>query len=246
MRVKAVVAYDGSAFYGFQSQTTTPKTVAGALARAAGKLGIHAPIVGSGRTDRGVHATGQVVHFDLPPHWHDDLPKLLTMFNRLLMPRIRIKHIAPVHERFHARFDAKRRIYRYLLKPSPTTPFDAPYCRHLPDLEESRLRAALKLFEGRHDFALFHKKGSDPGSTVRTLYRTGLYPFGRYRVVTFEADGYLRSQVRMMVESALLVMRQEVKEEDIEAQLGGQRRFVPPLAPPQALYLARVLYLDPF
>ncbi len=242
MRVKAVVAYDGSAFHGFQSQTTTPKTVSGALSRAAERLGIHSPIVGSGRTDRGVHATGQVIHFDLPRHWHGARAKLRTMFNRLLMPHIQIKHITPVNERFHARFDAKRRIYRYLLKPTPTTPFDAPYCRHFPGLEERSLAAILRLFEGEHDFALFHKKGSDPGSTVRTVYKTGLYTFGNYRVITFEADGYLRSQVRMMVESALLVMCEEVTEEDIQAQLKGERRFVPPLAPPQALYLARVRY----
>jgi tRNA pseudouridine38-40 synthase len=242
MRVKAVVAYDGSAFLGFQSQATTPRTVSGALARAAARLGIHSPLVGSGRTDRGVHATGQVVHFDLPSHWHDELPKLRTMFNRLLAPRIHFKHIAPVREDFHARFDARRRIYRYLLKRHEPTPFEAPYCLHVPDLATEGLAEALARFEGRHDFAYFHKKGSDPGSTVRTLYRARLERFGRYTILYLEADGFLRSQVRMITAAALACMRGELTLHQIDRQLAGLERHTTLLAPPQGLYLARVIY----
>ncbi|WP_456453232.1 tRNA pseudouridine(38-40) synthase TruA, partial [Hydrogenimonas sp.] len=240
MRVKAVLAYDGSAFYGFQSQTTTPKTVSGALSRAAAKLGIHSPLVGSGRTDRGVHATGQVVHFDLPPHWHGDLPKLRVVFNRLLKPHIHLKHVALVAPDFHARFDAKRRLYRYVLKRTEPTPFEMPYCLHVPDLDPVKLTKALKLFEGRHDFALFHKKGSDPGSTVRTIYRTRVEPFRAYTLLYLEADGFLRSQVRMIAAAALAHMRGELSLEQIGEQLAGKRQNITLLAEPQGLYLARV------
>lgn len=242
MRVKAVVAYDGSAFYGFQSQTTTPRTISGALTRAAKRLGIESPIVGSGRTDRGVHAAGQVIHFDLPPHWRDDLAKLRTMFNRLLRPHIQIKHITPVHENFHARYDAKRRIYRYVLKKSEPTPFEYPYCLHVPDLDIDSLQTALKLFEGRYDFALFHKKGSDPNTTVRTIFRTQVLPFRSYTILYLEADGFLRSQVRMIVAASLMAMRNEISMDDIADQLAGKRTVTTLLAPPQGLYLARVIY----
>ena len=202
MRAKAVIAYDGSAFYGFQSQTTTPKTVSGALARTAAKLGIHSPIVGSGRTDRGVHATGQVIHFDIPPHWQRDWTKLRVMFNRLLKPHIHIKHIAEAPDGFHARFDAKQRIYRYLLKETEPTPFEMPYTLHVPGIDPVGLSEALKRFEGTHDFALFHTKGSDPGSTVRTIHRTRIETFGSYTILYLEADGFLRSQVRMITAAA--------------------------------------------
>ncbi len=242
MRIKAVIAYDGSAFYGFQSQTTTPRTVAGALSRAAGRLGIHSPIVGSGRTDRGVHATGQVIHFDLPGHWEKDLSKLRTMFNRLLKPHIQIKHISAVRENFHARYDARRRIYRYLLKEREPTPFDMPYCHHAPHIDTYKLRKTLKLFEGTHDFALFHKKGSDPGSTIRTIYRTRVESFRSYTILYLEADGFLRSQVRMIVAAVLATMEGDLMAEQIEEQLAGEKRYSTMLAPANGLYLARVLY----
>ncbi|WP_353662271.1 tRNA pseudouridine(38-40) synthase TruA [Hydrogenimonas sp. SS33] len=241
MRVKGVIAYDGTAFYGFQSQTTTPRTVSGALARAAGRLGIAGPIVGSGRTDRGVHATGQVVHFDLPPHW-DDLTKLKTMLNRHLAPHIQFKTLSPVPDGFHARYDARRRIYRYMLKKSAPTPFELPYCLAVPDLDPDALKNALSLFEGEHDFRYFHKKGSDPGSTVRTIYRTRVERFRSYHALYLEADGFLRSQVRMIVSAAILCMRGELTEKQIKEQIDAKARHTTLLAPPQGLYLARVLY----
>jgi len=80
MRVKATIAYDGSAFYGFQRQTNTPQTVTGQIEAVLKQLHIDTQIVGSGRTDRGVHATGQVIHFDLPDYWQD-LEKLRTICN---------------------------------------------------------------------------------------------------------------------------------------------------------------------
>ncbi|WP_457596766.1 tRNA pseudouridine(38-40) synthase TruA [Hydrogenimonas sp.] len=242
MRVKAVVAYDGSAFYGFQSQTTTPKTVMGALNRAAKRLGIGSPIVGSGRTDRGVHATGQVIHFDLPPHWVDDLPKLLTMFNRLLFPHIRIKHIAPAAPGFHARFDAKVRIYRYILKSTPPIPFEAKYLHHEPALSPQAAAETLALFEGTHDFALFHKSGSDPATTVRTIHATRVVQRGRYMMLYLAGDAFLRSQVRLIVGAVCRVARGELSHEEIREQLAGKRRHTTALAPAEGLYLARVIY----
>jgi len=234
------LAYDGSAFFGFQSQKSTSKTVSETVRRAFHRLGIKTPPVGSGRTDRGVHATGQVVHFDLPVHWQNDRQKLKVMLNRLLEPHIQFKHISPVADSFHARFCAKRRIYRYVIKPLQPTPFEAPYCRYLRDLDEERLLGALRLFEGEHDFMHFHKRGSDPKSTVRTIYRTALYTFGNYKIVLFEANGFLRAQVRMMLESSVMAMRGELQESDITDQLCG--KITPPLAPPQGLYLSRVIY----
>ncbi|MCF6201005.1 MAG: tRNA pseudouridine(38-40) synthase TruA, partial [Hydrogenimonas sp.] len=172
----------------------------------------------------------------------NSLSKLQIVLNRLLKPHIQFKHISPVEPGFHARFDAKKRVYRYVIKKSLPTPFESPYCRYLPDLNRNRLLAALHLFEGEHDFIHFHKRGSDPNSTIRSIYKTGLYFFGNYTLATFEANGFLRAQVRMMMESAILVMRGELDQESIKEQLRGVKLFTPPLAEPQALYLARVIY----
>ncbi len=242
MRVKAVIAYDGSAFYGFQRQTEPVKTVSGTLHTAMRRLGIDSFPVGSGRTDRGVHATGQIVHFDIPYHWQDSLFKLKIMLNRLLAPHIQLKHISGVNKEFHARFDAKRRIYRYVFKSVPLTPFEAPYCRFLQNFDEKKFKSALELFEGEHDFDLFHKKGSDPGTTIRTVYKTGLYRFQNYLIATFEANGFLRAQVRIMVETAIRTMKNELTKNDILMQLNGEKVFNIKPAPPQGLYLSRVLY----
>jgi tRNA pseudouridine38-40 synthase len=242
LRVKAVISYDGSPFYGFQAQTATPKTVAGALSRAAIKLGIESAIVGSGRTDRGVHATGQVVHFDLPPHWQEDHKKLKTVYNRLLSPHIQIKTITPVSDEFHARFSAKRRIYRYIFKSTPPTPFENLYTCYLPQSDPKRLKEALKLFEGTHDFFNFCKKGSDPDSTVRTIFRTDVKVYKRYIILYIEANGFLRSQVRMIVAACMDYMYTNLTLQQIDEQIRRKTIYSTHLAPPQGLYLARVIY----
>jgi len=242
LRVKAVISYDGAAFYGFQAQATTPKTVSGALTRAALKLGIDSAIVGSGRTDRGVHATGQVIHFDLPPHWQENHKKLKTVYNRLLSPHIQIKTITPVSDTFHARFDAKRRIYRYVFKSTPPTPFESLYICHLPKSNPEKLQEALKLFEGTHDFCYFHKKGSDPGSTVRTIFRTDVKTIRGYIMLYIEANGFLRSQVRMIVGACMDYMYNNLTLQQIDEQLMRESIYSTHLAPPQGLYLARVIY----
>jgi tRNA pseudouridine38-40 synthase len=120
-RVKAVITYDGSPYYGFQKQTSTSKTITYEIENALHSLQIHTPIVGSGRTDAGVHASGQVIHFDLPPFW-SDLEKLKLNLNRKLHD-IQFKHICFVPSDFHARFHAKKRLYRYVFKTSKPSGF---------------------------------------------------------------------------------------------------------------------------
>ena len=125
MRVKAILSYDGSFFQGFQKQKRTPNTITTVLESALRSLNIQGDIIGSGRTDAGVHATGQVIHFDLPDFW-TDLSKLRQELNRKLQ-HVRIKHITPVDEDFHARFSAKKRLYRYLFKQKELSIFEEKY-----------------------------------------------------------------------------------------------------------------------
>jgi len=240
MRVKAVIAYDGSAFEGFQRQTRTPRTVATAIEKALKNLGIENPITGSGRTDAGVHATGQVIHFDLPDYWHD-LAKLQTHLNGQL-EAIAIKHIAPVSDDFHARFDARKRIYRYLLSSTLPSVFERRYIAYVPNLDLHKLQHALALFEGTHDFGYFRKSGSETKDDIRTIYQTRLRKIGKYYAIYFEADGFLRAQVRMMLAAAFEVNRGELNLDLLREQLEMHHRHTTHLAPPEGLYLARVIY----
>jgi tRNA pseudouridine38-40 synthase len=241
MRVKAVIAYDGSAFYGFQRQTSTPLTVTQHIESALKSLQIDTKIIGSGRTDRGVHATGQVIHFDLPPYWQD-LQKLKMILNRR-MQAISLRHLSWVSDTFHARFSAKRRLYRYLFKTEIPSVFEEKYIAHYPeDFDRKRLLEALNCFCGEHDFRYFHKTGSDIHTTRRTIYQTRYYPYRQYHILTFEANGFLRSQVRMMVEASMQCARGIISIETLQAQLACKEQAVTGLAPAEGLYLSKIIY----
>ncbi|MRJ03009.1 MAG: tRNA pseudouridine(38-40) synthase TruA [Epsilonproteobacteria bacterium] len=241
MRVKGIVRYDGSQFFGFQCQKSTDRTVVATISRALTKLGIEGKVVGSGRTDRGVHATGQVVHFDLPPYWRD-LERLRSSLNRLLHPSIDFRRIVQVDREFHARHWAKRRAYRYLIAPPSTfTPFTANYL-HFGEIERELVARALPILEGTHDFRYFMKTGSGPSSTVRTIFHARLYTRGELTVLSFEADGFLRAQVRMMVSFLLAISENRLTLYHLQEQLEGKARYLTTLAPPQGLYLCRVVY----
>ena len=240
MRVKAVIAYDGSAFEGFQRQTRTSRTVTTALENTLKNLGIKSPVIGSGRTDAGVHATGQVIHFDLPDYWRD-LPKLRTHLSGHL-DAITIKHITPVPDTFHARFDARRRVYRYVLKETPPSVFERRYVAYIPDLDVQKLEEALTLFEGTHDFGSFKKSGSETKDDIRTVYKTRLRKIGKYYAIYLEANGFLRAQVRMMLSAAFGVSYGELALEQLQEQIEMRHKYTTRLAPPEGLYLARIVY----
>ncbi len=131
MRVKATIAYDGSNFNGFQRQKKTDNTVTTAIEDALNSLGIESKIVGSGRTDAKVHATGQVIHFDLPYYWQGQtLIRLKECINSKL-EAIRFKTIDEVDNDFHSRFDAKERVYRYIFKIKQPNVFERKYVSFL-------------------------------------------------------------------------------------------------------------------
>ncbi len=240
MRVKAVISYDGSVYQGFQKQTTTERTVAGHIEKALRSLQIHTPIVGSGRTDAGVHATGQVIHFDLPVFW-SDLDKLTLNLNRKLT-EIQFKHISSVSHDFHARFSAKKRLYRYVFKTQKPSVFEQKYISYYSGFDPVLLTQALALFEGNHNFDYFHKTGSVTHTTIREIYKTSYRQYNNYHFIYFQANGFLRSQVRMMIEAAMQCAKEEITVEQLLKQIEGQEKHSIRLAPPQGLYLAKILY----
>jgi tRNA pseudouridine38-40 synthase len=240
MRVKAVISYDGSHYFGFQKQTTTQKTITYAIEKALHSLQINTDIVGSGRTDAGVHASGQVIHFDLPKYWVD-LQKLRVNLNRKLED-IYIKHITEVPHDFHARFWAKKRVYRYVFKTSSVSVFEKRYIAQYGTFDSHLLEEALHCFEGKHDFDYFRKTGTDTHTSIREIYATNYKEKYGYHYIYFEANGFLRSQVRMMVDMAMQCATSRLSIDTLKEQLSCSIKHSTKLAPPEGLYLARIIY----
>jgi len=240
MRVKAIIVYDGGKFQGFQKQKSTKNTITSSIEIALRSLGINDPIRGSGRTDAGVHATGQVIDFLVPDFWHD-LKRLQYELNRKL-EHISIKRMAFVANDFHSRFSAKRRLYRYIFKTTTPSIFEKPYVAYYPSFNEEHLKKSLKLFEGKHDFSNFIKTGSVTHTNVREIYRAKYKKHKNYHLIYFEANGFLRSQVRMMVEASMQVALGQWSTEALLKQLNLEKKSLTKLAPAEGLYLAKIIY----
>lgn len=241
MRVKATIAYNGTKFYGSQIQEKEI-TVNGTLQEVLASLGIQTKIEASGRTDRGVHATGQVIHFDLPPFW-TDTNKLQEVLNHKLLTSLHVRKIETVNDDFHARYSAKRRVYRYILKEGKSNPFFDEFITFVEKIDIELLKTAIKSFEGTHDFEGFYKKGSDNKTTIRTIFKATVYEHKGFTVLYFEANGFLRSQIRLMVGMSLGINSGKYSIEDLKNQLipTGQKISFKP-APSNGLYLAKIFY----
>ena len=252
LRVKATIAYNGTKFYGSQIQDKET-TVNGTLQEVLSSLGIDVKIEASGRTDRGVHATGQVIHFDLPPFW-SDTKKLQEIMNLNLVNSLHVRKIESVANDFHARYSAKRRVYRYILKEGISNPFFDEFITFVEKIDIDLLKIAIKKFEGMHDFDGFYKKGSDNKTTIRTIYKAHAYEHKGFTVLYFEANGFLRSQIRLMVGMLLGINSGKYKIEDLENQLtptgnstcevphGCKQKISFKPAPSNGLYLAKIFY----
>jgi len=240
MRVKAVISYRGDRFHGFQRQKSTKHTVSTAIEEALVSLNINSLIVGSGRTDSGVHASGQVIHFDIPIFW-SDLHRLTEMLNRKLK-YIFIKHISHVDDNFHARFSAKRRIYRYVFKSSPISIFEVDTIANIQVDKIEDLSLALSAFVGKHDFSLFIKTGSLTHNNIREIYSTKCITRHGYQYIYIEGNGFLRSQIRMLIGAAMEVANDNLTLAHLKEQLALKKVYTRKIAPPEGLYLARILY----
>jgi tRNA pseudouridine38-40 synthase len=238
MRVAFTLQYNGTHFFGSQIQKETPNTVLGNIQQVLMQLGIEDKVTASGRTDKGVHATGQVCHIDLPPFW-SDLDKLKKTINKMLPHAIKVKKIWHVRDDFHARYDAKKRIYRYIIKDEEPNPFEDEFVTFLKDVDFEKIKQNMKLFVGRYDFRYFVKTGSDVKTTTREIYKAFAYKYKGYIVLYFEANGFLRSQIRLMVGAVLKLDTNQIKE-----QLACKKNHKTKPAPPNGLYLAKIKYYN--
>lgn len=241
MRILARLAYDGSAFSGFAPQKERGIiSVAGRLREILGSVGIDSEILAAGRTDKGVHATAQMVSFDVVRLW--DLGHLRTLLNKKGYPHIFFVSLRYVSEEFHPRFCALWRSYRYIVSLHAPKPFIARYVSYERYGELARVREALSLFRGRHNFALFKKQGTPSRDCVREILQSYVYRYDDFLVLHLRANGFLRAQVRLMLGAAFSYGRAELSKQQLQAQIDAKiQSYTMPLSP-NGLYLCGVGY----
>lgn len=242
-RWKCVCAYDGTAFAGWQSQhgggaiqdvlEEQLKQVFGTLIRTNA----------SGRTDAGVHARGQVFHFDAA--WRHGPEKLKAALSSRLPRSIQLRTLQAAPADFHARFSATGKIYHYHLFLGDPDPFTRPFVWAVAKpLDRSAMVEACRVLQGRHDFrALSALNGPPKDDTVRDLRRFELTGRGRRLRFTAEADGFMYKMVRSLVGAVVAVGEGKITPAKLEEILASRQRTpVIQTAPPQGLFLHKVLY----
>ena len=251
MRLKLTIAYDGRPFLGWQSQPCG-NTVQDHLNRALQEIAKQPlPSQGSGRTDTGVHALGQVPHFDAPPELSLNPCNWVPALNTKLPPTIRVMHCEEVPPEFHSRFSAIGKTYHYDLCTDPVLPpHRAGLAWHLPQaLDLATLATALRQFLGHHDFHAFAAyRGNESAATDyhRTIHRAEATTLTDGYRLTFTGDGFLYKMVRLLTGSAVKVAQGRLHPADMAALL-DQPAGLPHgksnhCAPAAGLYLREVHY----
>ncbi len=241
-RIKLIIDYVGTRYHGWQLQPgkdTVQKRLEEALSLLC-KEEIHT--VASGRTDSGVHAVGQVVHFDTETAY--DLVAYVRGTNNYLPDNIRVLSATVVDENFHARFSAKKKTYVYVMYQSKEE--RAVYTNRairIEKIDTKLVDEACKYLLGEHDFASFMSTGSDVKSTIRTVHRAelikndGLYEF------YICANGFLYNMVRKIVASLLRVGMGKMSVEEFRSRIDNPDvNSLPYVAKPDGLYLLNVEY----
>lgn len=245
-KYKLTIAYDGTRYSGWQIQPNAP-TVQAHIQDALKVVNKHdAPLIGSGRTDAGVHALGQVAHFQTGQTWEPK--RLLAALNGLLPHDIRIKEVEEVPLDFHSQYSAKSKIYHYhLFLNKVDDPFTRPYHLRLSQpIDLNLLHAASKYFIGTHDFTSFANEpgvGAVAKNPVRTLKRLDIVPEAGGLRLEFESKGFLYKMVRNITGALLEVVQGKRPLEEIpEIFAARDRRRAGIAAPPHGLFLVQVDY----
>jgi tRNA pseudouridine38-40 synthase len=243
MRWRCVCAYDGTEFEGWQSQSGG-NAIQDAIERRLREIfGTDRRVHGSGRTDAGVHARGQVFHFDAS--WRHGPEKLRAALRTGLPPAIQIRSVRAVRADFHARFSATGKRYEYFVQVGEADPFSRRYCWSvLRPLDVGAMQAAAAVLVGTHDFRAFTAlNGPEKEDTVRTLRRLDVVRRGRRIRIVAEADGFLYKMVRSLTGVLVAVGEGRLGAAEVAAILAARRRTAAvQTAPPHGLFLVRVFY----
>lgn len=244
MNYKLVVCYDGSRYYGWQRLRNTDMTVQGKLEAVLSRMaGENVEIIGSGRTDAGVHAAEQVANFHLREATSCDW--IRDYLRQYLPEDIGVISVSEADDRFHSRFHALEKTYRYRIwNSAQPCIFDRKYIWKLDkNLDVEKMNAAAQEFVGCHDFMAFCSNKHFKKSSVRTVKRFSVERFGPEIVFTVSADGFLYNMVRIMVGTLVSVGCGEMSSESIgEIFKTRTRENAGITAPAKGLCLMEVLY----
>ena len=241
--LKLTVAYDGTNYHGFQRQANA-LTIQQVLEEGLSRLfGHEVKVTGAARTDAGVHAYGQTVNF----YTAATIPveKVPLAARAFLPPDIVVVTAERVPHSFHARYSAQSKIYRYQILNSPQPdPCLRNYSWHIPHaLDIDRINEALGIIVGTHDFSSFRAAGGAPVNPVRTIYEASCARRESILEFRFWGNGFLYHMVRNLVGTLVDVGRHKLTIAEFAAILAAKDRTVAGItAPPQGLFLQRVLY----
>lgn len=241
--IRLDICYDGTRYRGWQRLPGKDDTIQGKIEQCLSRiLGEPIEISGSGRTDAGVHAQGQVANF----HCESAMPcqELLSKLRQYLPEDIGILSCKDVSERFHARLHAREKTYRYRIwnSDSPCV-FQRRYVAHMPEkLDLAAMVQAAQRLEGSHDFSAFCGNPQFKKSTVRFIRSIRIERVGDEVQIFFTGNGFIHNQVRIMVGTLVEAGRGERRAESMDALFGGKRSEAGFLAPAQGLCLMEVSY----
>lgn len=247
MRIALGIEYNGSGFYGWQAQKGLA-TIQGSLEEALAKVAnepIH--LFCAGRTDANVHATGQVVHFDTNAKRHIDA--WIWGTNAHLPPNVIVRWAQAVDYRFHARFKATARRYRYIIFNHPIRPaiLSTKVSWHYYPLNVDAMREAGKYLIGEQDFSSFRSSQCNSKSPMRNVTEFSIERRDDFVIFEIEANAFLHHMVRNIAGTMMKIGSGSKSPEWMqEVLLAKSRRAAAGTAPPDGLYLTQVKYPDPY
>jgi tRNA pseudouridine38-40 synthase len=243
-RYKAIIAYDGTLFAGFQRQPKV-RTVQEELEKTLTQInnGQKITIHGAGRTDKGVHALNQVIHFEFPSR--DPEEKMRFALDTQTPSDIAIKSVNIVPDDWHARFTPHEKTYEFHVQIiKPRNPFKRNYASYFPyPIELAQVKSAIKFLEGTHDFTGFTANGSAVQNKVRTIYEAKVQQVDDELIFTFRGNGFLYKQIRIMVGTLLKIGNNRMEPIQILKILNEKKRSLTgPTAHPEGLFLKEIKY----
>ena len=241
--IKLTIEYDGKDFNGWQKQPNK-LNIQGEIERAIYNITKEeVDLIGSGRTDAGVHAWNQIANFKT--NSNISIEKMAIAINSQLKNSIVVKKAEEVDERFHSRYNAKRKTYRYVIN---NTEYGSAIYRnleyHFPiKLNVEKMQEAVKYFEGEHDFKAFKSSGTSGKNSVRTIYKAEVKTDGERILIELTGNGFLYNMVRIISGTLLDVGLGKIEPREIEDIINSKDRTrAGKTLPAHGLYLVKVNY----
>lgn len=243
--VKFEISYDGTKYFGWEHQPNIDMTIQGKMETVLSRMvGKEVELIGAGRTDAGVHALNMVCNALFDTDMTEK--EIMNYFNQYLPTDIAVNKVSFAGPRFHSRYNAIGKTYRYTCYMGDSKPiFDRNYVYYLesmPDIE--RMRTGALILQGEHDFAAFCTNPGKKKSTVRTVDKINIEKKGDYLRLTYHGNGFLQHMVRILTGTLLEVGYGNISLEELVKILESKdRKLAGPTAPAKGLTLVKIDYM---